>query len=1820
MTIASSLTAPASAAKLETLWTEARRVLAAYTEQPGDSGIWSELLTARRAIATVLVGLPTAQKTGPVVEAAFAVLHEFEESGVADQPATDKDLALVEEYRKRNWPGLLAAMLLVPAWQWPTAPVLDDVQPWLWAEYTRWLFYTPKAFAACGQASAYAAHYLKRLEALASWGARNRGSAAVREALQAFANYAKGAELLADPGSLRRHFELRGKILSIVSGVGPQDELLPLPREGRRLRVAFVADNFGPQADTYTTLPRFEQLDPVRFETALFVCEATDSAIEAHCKKHAAEFHVLPADLEAQVSAIRDANLDVLVFSTNLSTASNGLAPLALRRLAPLQVASHGMLATTGLTEIDLYVSGELDEITASPEHYVERLGLLPGAAHAFNFEADRQEPSLTWVRAALSLPEDAVVFVSMANHASITPEVQHAWAQLLVAVPGSRLLVHPFGLKSDLPSTVKRFCAEFDRVLADQAVAGDRLVISTNAFPSRADLKELIRVGDIYLDTYPCSDVSSLVDALACGLPVVTQEGGQARSRSGAAVLRTLKLDELSAADGQSYHNLAVRLAGSSVLRKELRARIEDGLSRSPVIFDSLAASESFGALIETAFDAVFANGLTGFRADRTPVRAPEVTDLSPVESALAFGSAVQAVSGAQSVLARDPANPRARHLLGVALLKLGRADRAVLYLLEAVQHIENSAPAWSDLASAFRANGQMREAMQAVQVCLGIDGRHLDALLLLGEIAGQTDQLADLTEVVALAESIAPHDPRVRALIGKVRGIAPAPEPQFGLISNLSLTPQAAPDAVEALASTSLDALFPADVIASLDLAQRGNVAAPVVPAAIAVPADLGVKNGVRPNPRALLFFLSAKENYRQPLFSSEEIFCSPDTETRHVAGRISSLKISAGSFDVRDVVRTLPASQQPEIVIVKADASGRNLPRNLGSLKCPKILIVGDTHHMQQPVQSLLRYAKEEPFDFVIFDHTRHHAHFFAEAGVQNVHWLPAVDYGFIPHELIKKPSRPLTFVGQAGRHHPYRCWVLDQVKAAGLPLEVLRGSLAQTADLYADSQITLNVSLNGDLNLRVFESLAAGGFLLTDELPAHSGLPQLFEAGKHLDTWRTPDELIEKIRYYRAHPAEAQRIRKAGQAELLRAHHPEVKLKEFYDLIFSGQVNPVYDLGKDARCARAIAKAATAPLLANDPLIAAYETLQELHRVSRQVTVYCAAPDELNKLEDLPRLKSAPLSEIRAVETVSEAAGPKAEAVLWWEGAAADKLADYLLTFTGCVVVPYGSPIVVETLNACGFKVTGTGSCVYRLDRPVPALLRAWEAGKREFVRAHLASALTASQDSGECLVLANLAEQAGEGKLKSAAIEQAIGLDRGNQAALIASAASSLDEDDFASALLLLEEAARVAPLAPEAEQLRTGLYEKIGGEPALAPYYKLIGRAPVPQAERPRRILLVTNLFPPQELGGYGRKMWEFAHGLVARGHQVRVLAGDLPSIAKSPTPDEVEMDRCVSRELKLLGTWTKGIPSRVEDPKEIDARRKNNLHLVKEAIKSMQPEFLLAGNMDFLGADILNLALGSGLPVLQCLGNTAPGYTPPETPKSPRYKIGSCSHWNAATVKKNGYAVQTEVVYPGARVDRFFRFHLPERRRLRICFAGLVMPFKGVHILVEALGRLHQLGIDFTAEIAGESTNPQFLNNLHDFARKIGMTDKIKYTGFLDRLELSALFGRSNVLVFPSLVEEGFGISQVEALAAGLVVVSTGTGGAREVIRDGVDGLLYPSENVQALAEKLHALATNPELFAKLQGAAQRRASEFAVEHSVLKIEQCMEQLIAIR
>ncbi len=489
---------------------------------------------------------------------------------------------------------------------------------------------------------------------------------------------------------------------------------------------------------------------------------------------------------------------------------------------------------------------------------------------------------------------------------------------------------------------------------------------------------------------------------------------------------------------------------------------------------------------------------------------------------------------------------------------------------------------------------------------------------------------------------------------------------------------------------------------------------------------------------------------------------------------------------------------------------------------------------------------------------------------------------------------------------------------------------------------------------------------------------------------------------------------------------------------------------------------------------------------------------------------------------------------------------------------------------------------------------------------------LADALSREMSAERCVALANLAEKAGHAELRARGLGQAVSLDRHCQAALLGLAADANAAGDVKSTYAFLEEADRAGVLPEEVRPLLESLRSQVVDDAGLQHYLAAIGHRGIGQAAPPLSVVLVTNLFPPQELGGYGRMMWEFAHGLIARGHRVRVLTSDVTEFSHvGLTGEEREMERHVSRTLQLLGSWVGGRGVPLSDPNQLARRVRDNAARLRTAIDKCNADLVLAGNLDFFGPTLLGPALQRDVPTLHALANGAPGYAVAHQPASPHYWVAPCSDWNSRVFHEAGYhPARIETLYPGARIDRFFRLFLPDIRRLRICYASLVLPYKGADTLVQALCRLHAAGIDFTAEIAGDAPDKNFLGQLQAQVQASGMEHKVQFTGFLNRPGLAALFARSNVLVFPSRFQEPFGISQVEAMAAGLVVVSSGTGGAAEIVRDGRDGLLFAAGNDADLASKLLALARTPEAMARLQRGGQARAVVFSVEKAVAKIE----------
>lgn len=196
-------------------------------------------------------------------------------------------------------------------------------------------------------------------------------------------------------------------------------------------------------------------------------------------------------------------------------------------------------------------------------------------------------------------------------------------------------------------------------------------------------------------------------------------------------------------------------------------------------------------------------------------------------------------------------------------------------------------------------------------------------------------------------------------------------------------------------------------------------------------------------------------------------------------------------------------------------------------------------------------------------------------------------------------------------------------------------------------------------------------------------------------------------------------------------------------------------------------------------------------------------------------------------------------------------------------------------------------------------------------------------------------------------------------------------------------------------------------------------------------------------------------------------------------------------------------------------------------------------------------------------------------------------------SEFCASTMRAEGVAAdKLAVAEYGADTVKFAPGEPQRTASVRLLFVGALQLRKGVPYLLEAVQRLEGLGVKLT--LAGlVRIRQERLLPYSDFAQVLG-----------SRLhaEMPGLYRSHDIYVFPSLVE-GSSLSIYEALASGLPVITTPNSGS--IVRDGVEGLLVPPRDVEALAHAIERLAREPELRLEMGRAARRRAVQFGTWES---------------
>ncbi len=177
-----------------------------------------------------------------------------------------------------------------------------------------------------------------------------------------------------------------------------------------------------------------------------------------------------------------------------------------------------------------------------------------------------------------------------------------------------------------------------------------------------------------------------------------------------------------------------------------------------------------------------------------------------------------------------------------------------------------------------------------------------------------------------------------------------------------------------------------------------------------------------------------------------------------------------------------------------------------------------------------------------------------------------------------------------------------------------------------------------------------------------------------------------------------------------------------------------------------------------------------------------------------------------------------------------------------------------------------------------------------------------------------------------------------------------------------------------------------------------------------------------------------------------------------------------------------------------------------------------------------------------------------------------------------------------------------------------RIITVGRLEWKKGYDYLLAALARLKRSGAVFQAEIVGGGA---LYAELRFSIDDLGLSSEVRLVGRIIPAEVLQRLRGADLFVLSSH-EEGIANAALEAMAAGLPVVTTNAGGMAEAIRDGVDGYVVPVRDIPALADRIERLLADPSLRERMGRSARRRCiDEFSLHRQVEQFEYIYRQAV---
>jgi len=383
------------------------------------------------------------------------------------------------------------------------------------------------------------------------------------------------------------------------------------------------------------------------------------------------------------------------------------------------------------------------------------------------------------------------------------------------------------------------------------------------------------------------------------------------------------------------------------------------------------------------------------------------------------------------------------------------------------------------------------------------------------------------------------------------------------------------------------------------------------------------------------------------------------------------------------------------------------------------------------------------------------------------------------------------------------------------------------------------------------------------------------------------------------------------------------------------------------------------------------------------------------------------------------------------------------------------------------------------------------------------------------------------------------------------------------------------------------------------------------------------KLCVVTNVYPPEVHGGYELLAEDVVHSLRERQHHVEVLcSGD--GSAKDG----------VHRTLSLAVPF--GRPAGRERLRHTLLAPWNGRAVGGYLGARPRPDVVLAMSQRRLGLEPLRVFGRAGVPVVATVNDDWPLAYGSRNGESLRarastlfdktvFRRGTWADVPIARVVCVSRAMESMLLGAGLPLPRprvqaqgvdarhfWSRSHRPMVQPLRLLWVGRLHPQKSPEIAFDAVAELARRGVSALLEVVGGAVDDAYAASLRRSVAARGITERVRWRGFVGRDHLPEVYRASDVFLFTSVDEgEGQGLTYLEAMASGVPVVAYPAGGARDLLEGRGVAELAAAPDGRAFADAIAALAASDErVRTRVAAGAELLRTEASLERYVDVLE----------